>query len=476
MRKLFCAAMILLAVSAVAGAADYTPATERTPLLADWESMKYGMFIHYGMSTFTGHEFGGIPAESTVYNPTNLDVEQWVRVAKEGGMKYIVLTTKHCYGHCLWDSRYTDYDVATSSNKTDVVRAFVDACRKYGIKPGFYYILGWDVHIQDKMSVEGYNAYCLAQITELLSNYGPITEMWFDIPWDLGPNTDRYLNGIYQRVKSLQPNCVVVLNQAFTDGSVVRVMPPTTHGQNTGAPEIGLWPKDINEGEHPPPPDTGHNPRIPYNGVTYYLPMETCTTLAHHWFWVDTDSLRSVRSLLESYQATVDKKANLLLDLGPDRTGRIPEGTVRRLMELKAAIANPSLVRPSLTFGATATASNVYNEGKEGYAPGDAVDNNSLTRWATDTGATEAWLQVDLDHVCTFDGAFISEEYNRIRSYELQYQKPDGSWKTFYSGKTIGVNGATLEFPKTTAQVVRLNVTKAIAGPTIWDFELYAAK
>jgi alpha-L-fucosidase len=215
------------------------------------------MFIHYGMSTFTGYEFGEFPADSTVYAPSGLDVDRWIRIASDAGMKYVVLTAKHCYGHCLWDSRLTDYDVATSSDKTDVIRAFVDSCRRYGVKPGFYYLLGWDKHNQKNMMPEEYETFCADQIEELLSGYGSITELWLDIPWDLGPDTDKVLARIYTKVKALQPDCLVLLNQSFVDGSTVRDMPPTYDHEEFGRPPVLLWPKDLNNGEVIPPPANG---------------------------------------------------------------------------------------------------------------------------------------------------------------------------------------------------------------------------
>ena len=117
------------------------PAAKCTPRLAEWEGLKYGMFIHFGMSTFTGDELDDGKSASTTYAPTQLDVRQWVRTAKQAGMKYMVLTAKHHSGHCLWDSADYDYDVATSGDKTDVVAEFMKACKEEGIKPGIYYAI-----------------------------------------------------------------------------------------------------------------------------------------------------------------------------------------------------------------------------------------------------------------------------------------------------------------------------------------------
>jgi alpha-L-fucosidase len=434
------------------------------------------MFIHFGMSTFTGYEFGEFSAQAKEYAPTALDVDQWIRVARDGGMKYAVLTTKHCYGHALWDSRYTDYDVEAGPVKTDVVRAFVDACRKYGLKPGFYYLLGWDKVNQWARTPEDYKAFCRAQIEELLTGYGPITEIWLDIPWDMGPETDRVLARLYDRIKSLQPDCLVLLNQSFVNGSEVRAMPPTYAHREYDRPPVLLWPKDLINGEVIPPPASGHNPRIAVEETTYYLPMETCDTLAHHWFWEAGDAVKSVRTLVRVYRSTVDRGANLLLDLAPDKTGRIPEATAKRLMEMKDALADPSLVRPSLTFGAAAKASSVHRNEKE-FGPALAIDDDSNTRWAAEEGVGECWLEVDLGEGREFDGAYLSEGWDRVRSYALEARDDEREpWGSFYRGTTIGTAGLTLAFLPTKGRYVRLHILEASAAPTIWDFELYEVK
>src|SRR3954454_25381 len=113
--------------------------------LRKWESLGYGMFIHFGMSTFVGKELPSGQEDSSVYAPDKLDVDQWIQVARDAGMKYAVLTAKHVAGHCLWPTKYTDYHVGNSGNKTDVVEAFVIACRSKGVLPGLYYC-AWDNH------------------------------------------------------------------------------------------------------------------------------------------------------------------------------------------------------------------------------------------------------------------------------------------------------------------------------------------
>jgi alpha-L-fucosidase len=313
------------------------PSSTRTQALKAWEQLEYGMFIHFGMSTFAQEEFGKKTVPITTYHPTHLDVEQWVRVAKEAGMHYAVLTSKHCYGHCLWPSKQTDWDVEASPVKTDVVGEFVKACRKHKIKPGLYYLLGWDAHHQPSREPARYEAFCLAQIEELLTRYKPLVELWLDIPFDLGTDTAGTLKRIYTRVKSLQPDCLILFNQAFVDGSAIRMANPSYFYQQVSDNPIPLWPTDLVNGERTLPPEKGHDPWMTFEDKKYYIPMEVCDTLAENWFWVEGDKPKPLEMLLNLYRECRRRNANLLLDVAPDRTGRIPDESVNRLKELREA-------------------------------------------------------------------------------------------------------------------------------------------
>jgi len=290
--------------------------------------MQYGMFLHWGMSTFTGEALFGRNLElplplSTTYCPPQVDADQWARVAKDAGMRYAVLTAKHNIGHCLWPSDYTDYDVTTSGNPTDAVALFVHACRKYGLAPCLYYNLGKDVaHRRDKgMTDDEYEAHAINQLSELLSQYGPIPLMWLDGPAKF--SEDGRLR-VYDAVKSLQPDCLVMLNHGFRDGT-----------------EIDVWPTDLIDGECTLPPPEGHNPWMEHEGTTYYIPMEVCDMAAGSWFWKGDDIVRPLDELLTLYRETTSRNANLLLDVTPNKEGRIPNAQVDRLMELAGAIERP---------------------------------------------------------------------------------------------------------------------------------------
>ncbi|MBN1420604.1 MAG: alpha-L-fucosidase, partial [Planctomycetes bacterium] len=445
-----------------------------------WEKLRYGMFIHYGLSTYIGDQFGRIPTPSTTYAPTDLDVEQWIRVAKDAGMRYVVLTVKHHYGHCLWPSEVTDYDVETASDKTDVVRALVTACRRHGILPGFYYSLGWDRYHMSKRTHAEYERFVLDQMGELLTDYGPIAVLWFDIPWDMGADMAGALARLYAHCKRLQPDCLVLYNQGFVDGSFIEKRRPSYIGKDLSDVPIPIWPKDLNNGERVFPPESGHEPRIAVGGATYYIPDEVCDTiLQERWFWGKNDDLRPARTVFELYRRSIDRGANLLLNVPPDRTGRIPEAYIARLMEVRRLIDHPEEARDSLCWGRPVTASNIYGNDprwKPEHATDLDVGAEGGTRWATDDPLTEAWLEVDLGGPRTFDSASISEFLDQIRRFAIEIPDGRGGWSAVHEGTTIGGLGIRAAFEPATADRVRLHITKSTGGPTIWDFQVHPSR
>ncbi|MCD9025368.1 alpha-L-fucosidase [Cohnella silvisoli] len=301
--------------------------------LQKWEALGYGMFIHFGMSTFDGEELSSGLQPSTMYAPDELDVDQWIRVAKEAGMKYAVLTTKHVSGHCLWPSKYTDYHVGTSGNPTDVVGEFVKACKKYDIMPGLYYCSYDNHHLfgsltpshtdgKDAYTTEEYQQFQSQQIDELLTRYGPIGEVWIDIPMILPRG---YRHKLYDRIAALQPDAIIMMNHGIGDGSEFSV--------------IRAWPTDIMAIERfLPNSHNGYDPWKEIEGKRCYMPGEVCDPIGWEWFYVDGDAPRSDEELLGMYLVARARKTNLLLDVGPDKRGKIPQHYVDSLMCLKENI------------------------------------------------------------------------------------------------------------------------------------------
>jgi alpha-L-fucosidase len=464
---------LLAVVAATVAAASFAdPGTEAA--VRRWQELKYGMFIHFGMSTFTGREIDAGDRPSTTYNPSQLDVDQWISTAKAAGMKYAVLTSKHVAGHCLWDSRVEwrgsrfDYDVATSGNTTDVVRAFVDACGRYGLMPGLYWCM-LDYHNNSVPQgpqwtkgelPEDFFQLAQDQLAELIARYPEVAYYWLDIPRAASAAQRRVL---YDHIKRLRPGTIVLFNYGFAGQDV--------HGAFTIESSKGIsWPTDVLNSERYPI-KAPFTPEQTWQGHTYRLGYEHCDCLAKNWFWVEGDRPRPTRDLYRLYRDTVAAGGNLLLDVPPDRSGRIPEEHVKALMALKQMIDNPPPA--PLNAGKPATASNVY-KGQAEYGAAAAVDDSPSTRWATDDGVTNAWLEVDLGAPQTFGRAVISAAYpelDRIRAFRIEYRDGD-AWKTAHEGGRIGADLA-VSFPPVTARQVRLHITEATEGPTIWEFQLF---
>ena len=332
------AAFGALSPSFLAAPPEAGPASERTPALATFERLRFGCSFHFSMPTFTGDDYdvGAVPA--TTYNPTHLDVRQWIEVAHDLGAKYAVLTAKYMSGFCLWDSEGYDYDVAASSNKTDVVAAFVAACREFGLRAGFYYCI-LDPHNEGKfdwnsMVQPRYFELIKHHITELHTRYRHTFYQLFDITWKLTPEQRGEL---YRLVKRYSPDCIVVMNQGFKQSRV-----------NEGRMcEPASWPCDVINGEDTLPPLEGHDPHITYEGKPYYMPFETWFPTGpiyppmptmHTWFWHPWYKPQGPEVIAEAYHDCMSKNANLLMNLAPDNTGRIPEDQVQTFRRVAALI------------------------------------------------------------------------------------------------------------------------------------------
>lgn len=299
--------------------------------LQEWESLKLGMFIHFGMSTFDrdDHSMGDQPA--TLYAPDKLDVAQWVSTARDAGMKYAILTTKHTAGHCLWPTDLTDYSVKNSGNTTDVVQVFCDECRKKGVKPGLYYC-SWDNHNTFGSITPGmadarkrafvtteYMDFQTRQIEELLTRYGDIFEVWVDSPWVL-PRA--YRNDLYAHIAKLQPETFILMNHGITDGREMETE--------------DIWPSDLLSIErYPPPSPEGHIRWRPVEGKSYYVPGEVCDLLSPNWFHEPNDPTRPDLEVLAMTLLANTRNANMLLNVPPDKHGLIPQNFVDGLMTLR---------------------------------------------------------------------------------------------------------------------------------------------
>jgi alpha-L-fucosidase len=324
--------------------------SQRLPLkeLQKWESLQYGMFLHFGITTFVQDSIPDSYAlqrnsPATLYAPDRLDVDQWVSVARDAGMKYMVLTAKHVAGFCLWPSKHTDYTVANATKKTNLVEEFCRACGKRGILPGLYYC-SWDNHhrfgSRTRSDVTGtwdqtldfpksqenlppfttslYQSFQTAQVTELLTQFGPIAEIWIDIPGELGRG---YRTFLYQHIAALQPQTVIMMNSGMPDAADYNV--------------AYAWPSDLIAIERGGPAESGYRKWREIEGKRYYMPGEVCDPIGKEWFWVPGDKPRPDEELLKQFNACRTGGVNFLLNVPPDTHGLIPDDNVAALMRVR---------------------------------------------------------------------------------------------------------------------------------------------
>lgn len=320
------------------------PVPSTTPSAAQQQQIarKYGMFIHFGINTFHDEEWtdGSKPASS--YAPSAIDAEQWIQTAKDAGMKYVILITKHHDGFCLWDSQYTDYDVASSGNPTNVVAEVAKACKKHGIGLGLYYSL-WDRKVNgdvaDRKQDAAYNTYMINQLEELITiaeKHTPIVEFWFDGGW-VKQNYRWPVMDIYQTIKKRQPDCQIGINWSIGSPENADKHPVLPQDQQEGYP-IRYFPSDFRLGDPYLPAD--NDPKVfTHDGKDYYMPWESTVCISQRWFYNTTDhTFKSVDELEKLYRQCTKNDNILILNCPPNRDGQLRAEDIAILKELRKRI------------------------------------------------------------------------------------------------------------------------------------------
>jgi alpha-L-fucosidase len=415
-----------------------------------WQRDELTMFIHFGINQFTNREWGDGKEDPKIFNPTKLDTDQWIRAAKKAGFKLVILTTKHHDGFCLFPSKYTDHSVESSSWKKgrgDIVRRFVDSCRKYDIKVGFY-LSPWDRHEPKYASNEAYDEYFRNQLTELLTNYGPVSEMWFDGAGGENPDGTKHAYdwpSYYAHVRKLQPKTLMAIC-----GPDIRWV-----GNEDGVARETEWSVQERGGEK------------------VWHPAECDVSIRPGWFWHEKQDsqVKSIDRLLDIYYKSVGRNSGLLLNVPPNDKGRFAKPDLARLKEFKAAI--DEIYSVDFATGKAATASAVRGDAAA-FGPANLLDDAFDTYWSTNDGVTTGSVEIDLGKPATFNVA-RTQEYialgQRVEAYTIETW--DGAaWKPLVSGTTIGHKKLD-RFAAVTTQKVRLSITKARACPTISSLGLH---
>jgi len=406
---------------------------------AELKSLRWGMFVCWSFSTFSGKEWTPGVKDISMFKATGCDTDQWARTAKEAGMGYILFLTKHHDGFCLWDTKTTERKVTRTPLARDVLADLRKSCDKYGIKLALYFSLGEFADNKD-YHPGGYTPEMqYAQLKELCTQYGPIEFYWMDCAQGDGGHSRK---DVTTWVKRFQPGCFVGYN-----------------GGGAGDLRAG-------EMQHPGP-------------VKNFLVGEfTYPILPGHqggaqWFYSlpKHDKLcMPAAKIYREYQGAVKYGNIFSLDVGPDYAGKLRKIDVETLQAVGRMIehAPPPEATP-LSEGKPASASSTWGPG---YEAGKALDGDDTSRWGAEPGARSGWLEVDLGKPMTVGRAVIKElNYPRTRQFAIEY-KDGETWKPVVAGKTIG-DEKSYDFPPVEGRFFRLNILKASEVPTIEEFQLY---
>lgn len=442
-----------------------------------WHEMEYYMFVHFTVNTFTDKEWGYGDENESVFNPTALDCRQWARVAKQAGMKGIIITAKHHDGFCLWPSEFTKHSVKYSNwldGKGDVLKELRSACDEFGLKMGIY-LSPWDRNNASYGTPE-YLAYYRNELSELLTHYGDIFEVWFD-----GANGgDGYYGGkretrhidnktyydwsnTHAIVRELQPGAVM-----FSDaGPDIRWV-----GNENGQASLTNWCLLNRDGMYPGGDFAGILGEGHENG-NYWVPAEVDVSIRPGWFYHQSqDSLvRSPQNLLDLYYSSVGRNSNLLLNVPPDRRGLLHENDVKSLLAFRELINKE--FENDLAKGKKVEASSFRGKG---YEASNVTDGNADSYWATGDSVTKGDLIIDLGSESEINRILIQEYIKlgqRIQEF-IVYAFENGNWVKLIDGTTIG-HKIIRKFPLIITSKIKISFTKSKACPVISNIGIYRA-
>ncbi len=457
-------------------AANITP----SPRQLRWQELELTCFFHFGVNTFTNNEWGTGKEDPEIFNPTKLNANQWVKVAKDAGFKQVILTAKHHDGFCLWPTKTTEHSVKNSpwkQGKGDVVKEVADACKKQ--KMGFgIYLSPWDRN-SPLYGTDEYNDFFVKQLTELLTNYGRIDEVWFDGANGEGPNGKKQVYDFdrwYKVIRELQPAAVI----AIMGPDVRWVGTETGYGRETEwsvVPADNLDQSAISSGSQKSinfkpagdmrGDDLGSRDKIMHAKGLVWYPAEADVSIRPGWFYHPEENvkIKSPEKLLDIYFHSVGRNCVLLMNLPPDKEGLINEADIKILKQWTKL--RDDIFKNNLAKGAVITSSNGIN--LKGF-----LDGKYDTYWTTKGKDTIAVIELTLKTKSTFNVFMLQEEIavgQRIEKFELDYW--DGNeWKKATEGTTVGYK-RLLQFDDVTTDKVRLKILSSRLNPTIAELGLY---
>ncbi len=413
----------------------------------DWMDIGFYGFVHFGVNTFTDREWGTGTEDPAVFDPKGLDCDQWVAAAKSAGMKGLILTAKHHDGFCLWPSKYTEHSVKNSpfrGGNGDVVRELSEACKRGGIKFGFY-LSPWDRNSK-LYGTDAYNDYYKAQLTELLTEYGDIFMVWFDGACGEGPNGRKQeydFEGYIELVRKYQPNACMfndfgpdvrwIGNESgtarFAEWAVMPV--ELTYRAEVQTGPGPMYDEDALDHVYNTHPELGAISNILPSAGLCFCPAETDMSIRKGWFWHAEEDPHSLERLKHTYITSTGGNSALNLNIPPDRNGLIDDRDVKRLKEFGDWLRN--------AFG-TELKADITTEGP-------ANRPEFVIRLPEKTKLGYMLLRENIS------------EGQRVETFLVDYRNEDGLWTGCYCGTTIG-NRRIVEIGRET-DALRLRITFA---------------
>lgn len=429
-----------------------------TPQQLEWQQMELTAFLHFGINTFTGREWGDGKENPALFNPTDFDAEQWVRSLKEAGFKMAILTAKHHDGFCLWPTKTTGHSVAASpwkDGKGDVVRELRDACDKYGIKFGVY-LSPWDRNASCYGDSPKYNEFFIEQLTELLTNYGEVHEVWFDGANGEGPNGKKQeydWTAILSTIRRLQPRAVT----AIMGDDVRWVGNERGLGRETEWSATVLTPgtyarcEEQNKalGVKATSKDLGGRDMLVNAKELFWYPSEVDVSIRPGWFYhqQEDNQVKSLKHLTDIYFKSVGYNSVLLLNIPPDQRGRISDADVNRLKEFA-------------------------DYRKEIFA--DNRVKGGLKAWTARPGDTRVY---QLKPKSEINVVMLREDISkgqRMEAFTVEALTADG-WKEIAKGTTVGYK-RLIRIPAVEARQLRVKVDACRLAANISEVAAYYAR
>jgi alpha-L-fucosidase len=449
-----------------------------------WQELEMTAFVHFGLNTFYGREWGTREYEAAAFNPTDLDARQWAKTIKDTGAKMMIVLAKHHDGFCYWPSEYTDFSVKNSPWKNgqgDLVAEAAAACKEFGLKLGIY-LSPWDIH-SSIYGTDEYNTFFKNQLRELLTNYGEVHEVWFDGACGEGLNGKTQVydwDGYYSVIRELAPKAVI----AIMGPDVRWVGTETGYGRET---EWSVIPASDNmlaqiaagsqkaetKGVFIPDDemyqeDLGSREKLKDAKALIWYPSEVDVSIRPGWFYHQAeDSLvKSPEKLVDIYFSSVGRNSMLLLNFSPDKRGLIPDKDIQHILAMRAFIDS--------TFSKNIAANASISSDSPDKNFSALTDDDNSTFWTTEKGTTTATIEFKFSGEQKFDCVMLQENFRngqRVEGFEI-HAEINGKFAKIAEGTTIGFK-RLLRFNPVVTNRVQLVITAARDCPEISTFGLY---